>query len=140
MLVAEFLEFLLDDALEDARERASRLRDALAFAAVERALAECRAALVGDLRQGLADLLLQAREDARAALVADQPDRWFWFVREAQVEWIAEVVSVLLLQHGLPTVVPPGRGAALEAARLVGALPRDDSVRARGGILLVETV
>ncbi len=125
MLVAEFLDFLLADALEDARERAARGRDPLGFAAVGRALDECRDAVAGDLREGLAALLRAAREDSRAALSAARPDRWFWFVREAQVEWIAEVVSVVLLQRGLPTVVPPGRGAALEAARLVGALPRD---------------
>ncbi len=125
MLVAEFLDFLLEDALEDARERAARSRDALGFAAVERALAECRDALAGGPREGLLALLARVREDARAALAAARADRWFWFVREAQVEWISEVVSVVLLQRGLPTIVPPGRGAALEAARLAGVLPRE---------------
>lgn len=127
MLVAEFLAFLLDDALEDARERAARSRDTLGFTAVERALGECRIALGGNIAAGLSALLRRAREDNRAALAASRPDLWFWFVREAQIEWIAEVVSVLLLQNRMPTIVPPGRGAALEAARLAGVLPRHGS-------------
>ena len=124
MLVAEFLDFLLEDAGKDARERAARTRDALGFAAVERALADCRDALRGDLRGGFVALVQRAREDDRVARLAARPDRWFWFVRLAQVEWIAEVVSVVLLQRGLAVIVPPGRGAALEAACLAGVLPQ----------------
>ncbi|KAA2211436.1 hypothetical protein [Teichococcus oryzae] len=120
MLIRDFLNILLDDTLEEARLRhAAGTVSALGFAGAELAVAECRAAMTGN-RMGarLKRLLAEARADSTRA--AGQPDEPFWFARELHVEWIAEVVSVVLLTARAEAIIPPSRRAALEAARLIG--------------------
>jgi hypothetical protein len=63
---------------------------------------------------------LLARARGEAATAAGQADEWFWVAREMHVEWIARVVSVILLSHGQQPILPPSREAAMEAARLIG--------------------
>lgn len=126
MLVGEFLNFLLDDALEEARLRTASPSDAMGFKAAEVALAECRDAMLAtdrEMPEKLGRLLREARLDAEASSAAGSSDHWFWFCREAQIEWIAEVVSVVLMQGRLPTIVPPTKGAAIAAAVILGVLP-----------------
>ena len=121
MRLCDFLQFLLDDALEDARLRQRLPADQLGFHGAEQAIAECRACMGGDdMAERLREQLRQARLDSAAAVATQAPDQWFWFAREVQTEWIASVVSVILLQQQLPTIVPPTRGAAIAAARLAG--------------------
>jgi hypothetical protein len=119
VLIQDFLNLLLDDALEDARLRNATPTDRMAFLGAEAAVAECRACMTGDrMRERLGDLLREARENSRISVSSGRPDQWFWFAREVQVEWIASVVSVLLLLHRLPVIVPPTRGAAMAAAKI----------------------
>ncbi|MCK8784887.1 hypothetical protein M0638_10890 [Roseomonas sp. NAR14] len=120
MLIRDFLNFVLDDALEDARLRAVTPAERLAFAGIELADAECRDSLAAEFPGGLGDLLCDARREAAAAIGAAAPDQWFWFARELHVEWIANVCSVILAQHHLPTIVPPTKGAAMAAAKVAG--------------------
>ncbi|MFC0407468.1 hypothetical protein [Roseomonas elaeocarpi] len=120
MRLCDFLQFLLDDALEDARLRQRLPADRLGFLGAEQAIAECRACMDDNMAEGLREQLRQARLDSAAAVATQAPDQWFWFAREIQTEWIACVVSVILLQQHLPTIVPPTRGAAIAAARLAG--------------------
>ncbi|MFC3123766.1 hypothetical protein ACFOD4_01730 [Pseudoroseomonas globiformis] len=122
MLIRDFLNILLDDTLEEARLRQARGGGALAFAGAERAVEECREALRGDgMAAAMRALLAEAR--AAAAVAAGQPDEPFWFAREMHVEWIAQVVSVVLMTVRAEAILPPTRGAAMEAARLIGLAP-----------------
>ncbi len=123
MLIGDFLNYLLDDVLEEARESHLKSPDATRFGAAERAVAECRAAMTTaeHIHGRLLGLLAEARKDVALALAADRPDAWYWMVREETVEWVANVVSVVLMNQRLPTIVPPTRGAAVAAARLAGA-------------------
>jgi hypothetical protein len=124
MLIRDFLNILLDDTLEEARLRhaqASTPGAALAFAGAERAVSECREAMTGD-RMGARLRALLAAVRADSARAAGQPDEAFWFSRELYVEWIAEVVSVVLMTARAPAIIPPSRRAAIEAARLIGLL------------------
>jgi hypothetical protein len=119
MLVADFLNLVLDDCLEDSRQnRLCGRSNEMAHCGTEEAVSECRACLSGDdIVDGMRGLLARARE--RAAAAAGAPDEWHWFAREAAVEWVASLVSVVLLQRRAPTIVPPTRGAALAAAALI---------------------
>ena len=120
--IHDFLSFLLDETLEEARMQHLCKPDPLGFRGARMALSECRHALsTQPISRGLRALLDQAREDTITH--AGASDAWFWLTREAQIEWVASVVSVILLQYRIPTIVPPTRGAAIAAARLVGALP-----------------
>jgi hypothetical protein len=119
VLIRDFLNILLDDTLEEARMRRRGPQAALAFEGAAQAVVECREAMRGErMPQQLEALLARARGEAAAA--AGQADEWFWVAREMHVEWIARVVSVILLSHGQQPILPPSREAAMEAARLIG--------------------
>ena len=121
MRLCDFLHFLLDDALEDARLKQRLPADRLGFLGAEQAVEECRDCMMADdMAASLRAHLQRTRLDAAAAAATESPDQWYWFAREVQTEWIASVVSVILLQQHRPTIVPPTRGAAIAAARLAG--------------------
>jgi hypothetical protein len=118
MLIRDFLNLLLDDTLEEARLR-RRGRDAVqTFLGAEQAVWDCRHVMSGNqMTADLKSLLSEARSASAAA--AGRPDEAFWFAREMYVEWIANVVSVVLLMSHAEAIIPPSREAALEAARLI---------------------
>lgn len=123
MVIGDFLNFLLDDAMEDARVRSmSSPGDRMEFEGASLALEECRRCLDGDRMAIRMEMLLhEARTASAEAQSAGWPDTAFWFAREVQVEWIADVVSVILLHCRMPTIMPPTRGAAIAAAKLAGS-------------------
>jgi hypothetical protein len=119
VLIRDFLNILLDDTLEEARMRGHGPHAAMAFAGASQAVQECRQALHGErMPEQLGKLVAEARADS--AVAAGQADEWFWVSRDMYVEWIARVVSVILLSHGQRPILPPSRQAAMEAARLIG--------------------
>ncbi|MCG7362052.1 hypothetical protein MHZ93_12360 [Roseomonas sp. ACRSG] len=119
VLIRDFLNILLDDTLEEARMRRRGPQSAMAFEGASQAIGECREAMRGErMPQQMEALLARAR--AESATASGQPDEWFWMAREMHVEWIARVVSVILLSHGQRPILPPSREAAMEAARLIG--------------------
>jgi hypothetical protein len=118
MLIRDFLNLLLDDTLEDVRLRYRKPNEAMAFQGAERALEECRAAMqMDDMAENLRILVAEARH--HSGLTAGQPDEWYWVTRDMYVEWVARVVSVVLVSHRCTAILPPSRAAALEAARLL---------------------
>lgn len=124
MLVCEFLSFLLDDCLEDARIQHAYDADRNIFLGTERAIAECREAMIGDrLAEQVTALLNRAQADAAATLSTH--DEMYWYSREVQIEWVAGVVSILLINMHLPPIIQPTREAALAAAKLIGTIPAD---------------
>jgi hypothetical protein len=119
VLIRDFLNILLDDTLEEARLRRHGPHSAMAFQGAVQAVSECREAMRGErMKEELEALVASVRADSAAA--AGQPDEWFWVSRDMYVEWIARVVSVILLSHGQRPILPPSRAAAMEAARLIG--------------------
>lgn len=120
MLIRDFLICLLDDSLESARMQHLMQPDAAAFAGACRAVDECREAMLGDdMRLRLSRLLDEARTASSDAMAGEAADAMYWIGRELVVAWVAEVVSVVLMQRGLPHIVRPRMQAAAEAARLV---------------------
>jgi len=121
MLVVDFLNILLDDTLEDIRQRYRRPADTLALQGARRGIEDCRTALAGDaMERRLSRLVAEAR--ATSASAGGAPDEWFWVARDMYVEWIARVVSVMLVSQRREAILPPSRAAALEAARVIGVV------------------
>jgi hypothetical protein len=121
MLVVDFLNILLDDTAEDVRQRFRLPADRLALEGARRGIEDCRTALGGNgMERRLARLVAEARVASAAA--GGAPDEWFWVARDMYVEWIARVVSVMLVSQRRDAIVPPSRAAALEAARVIGVV------------------
>lgn len=75
----------------------------------------------------LQDLLANARSATLAARRIPNPT-WYWHCRcyELEIEWTCNVVSAVLMNENLPTIVEPTARALLKAAEILGvasALP-----------------
>ena len=68
----------------------------------------------------LAALLGEARRATLEAYREDRQDYWRVRCREAEIEWVANCLSFMLLQAGLPVIVPPTARAAMTCAEIVG--------------------
>lgn len=83
---------------------------------------ECR----GLQPEQIAALLAEARRKTQEAFVRaserEIPEGTYWRLRsrEAEIEWMANCVSIILVNQGLEPIVPPTVRAALTVASIVG--------------------
>lgn len=72
---------------------------------------------------GAADLkalLDTAIHDREAARLHDSPHYWFWRCREAQIEWVTNVVSAALMTIQQPVIIQPTARGLMKAADILG--------------------
>jgi hypothetical protein len=110
---------IVDDGIEECRLVYTRPDQSLKRDGAIRGFEECR----GLSPHEIAALLGRAKADREDARRREAPDYWYWRMREAQVEWVANVVSALLYNQGLPVIVPPTARGMLKAADVVGVAP-----------------
>lgn len=79
---------------------------------------ECRGKTIPEL----AALLAAANARVVEAHRDRAKDYWYWACRRAEIEWVANVVSAMLMNVGLPVIVTPTARGFLMAARIVGVL------------------
>ena len=120
MRFRELMGFVLEDAEEDVRRASLGSRASLVPAGAGRGIGDCREALaMPGFTDNLHGLLDRAREDAAAAVAADAPDQWFWVSRQAEIEEVARVASVVLLAEGMQPILEPTVGAAERVAGML---------------------
>jgi hypothetical protein len=68
----------------------------------------------------LAIMLGDARDRTLQAMEARVADYWYHRCYEAEIEWVCNVVSAVLRNHGLPTIVTPTMRGVMRAAEIVG--------------------
>lgn len=105
----------VEGARRDYREGSAKLKGALA------GFEACR----GRTPQELAVLLKEAREETvrardRRREMLPAEDFWWHRCREAEIEWVANCVSVILVNEGMEPIVPPTAKALLAVSRIVG--------------------
>lgn len=120
LTLGDLLERVIDDGIDAARRDYGKPDDLLKLAGSLAGFHACR----GRTPAQLAVLLSEARADTQAAYRAG-PDPaatryWYWRCRELEVEWVCNVVSAVLMNEGLPTIVPPTARGVLKAADVVG--------------------
>lgn len=74
----------------------------------------------GKTPEQLAAVLVDARADASEAHRAEAANYWYWRCREAEIEWVCNVVSAMLMNEGLPTIIPPTARGVTKAAEILG--------------------
>jgi hypothetical protein len=67
----------------------------------------------------LADLLFEANTRAVQAQRDQASNYWYWRCRASEIEWVANVVSSLLMNQGRPIIVPPTARGVLMADRVM---------------------
>lgn len=116
MNLKEFVDVVVDQGIEAvkrdyARPDQKKKRDG-SIAGFE----ECRDKDPDELKL-LLETAAIAREDAREN---DKDGYWWYRCYEAEVEWVCNCVSVLLMQLNQPTIIIPTARAAIHASRIVG--------------------
>ena len=65
--------------------------------------------------------LLQAARDRQQQAFRDRAeDYWYHRCYAAEIEWVCNCVSVMLMNAGLTTIVPPTARALMQTAEIVG--------------------
>jgi hypothetical protein len=116
MLLVDALHAVIDDGIEAARHDYAKPRDTLKREGAIAGFEECR----NKTPAQIAALLVEANERARQAMQEEDPRYWFWRCRALEIEWVANVLSNILVAHGtLPIATMTARGR-LKAAEILG--------------------
>jgi len=111
----EFLNKVIDEGIAAVRE--DYANDPMKLEGATNGFEACR----DKEPQQLIELLAQARVDRRRAIMDDADDYWRVRCREAEIEWVCNCVSVVLMSAGDPVIVQPTANAAMRVIRIVGA-------------------
>jgi len=79
---------------------------------------ECR----GKTPEELVELKTQTGAKVNEAYRDQAEDYWYWRCRDAEVEWVCNVVSAMLVNEGRKTLLPylPTANGAMKAASILG--------------------
>lgn len=116
MRLIEALDLIVDDGIEAARLDYAAPRDRLKRAGAIAGFTACR----GQAPDQLHTLLAEAERAAAQALAQRRADYWYWRCLAAEIGWVANVVSAILITHGQPGVVVPTARGMLQAASILG--------------------
>jgi len=113
----EFVTRLVDDGIASASRDPRLVAKPRRLAGAVAGFEACR----GKSPEDLLVLLGDARRDADAHRGAKDSES-YWAARyyEVQVEWVCNCVSAVLLNQGLPPIVPPTARGLMRAAEVLG--------------------
>lgn len=114
MEYARFLTRVIDDGIAAAQK--SYATDQPKLAGAIAAFESCR----GKPPDALQAVLLYARGETARVVGGSLSDYWRARVYEAEVEWVCNCVSAVLLGQGKPVLVPPTARGFLKAAQVLG--------------------
>jgi len=117
----EFLEKLINDGIdavkEDYKPGDNRLKGSI------KGFEECR----GQPPDVLYTLLIESRKTADEKFIETQEgdkkgvdEYWYFQSRAGEIEWVCNSVSAMLVNQGLPPLIPPTCRGAMNAARILG--------------------
>lgn len=116
MLLIDALNQIIDDGLEEVRLVYSRPDQRLKREGATRGFEDCR----GLSPKQIGDLLAAANARTRHAFDEQAPDYWFWRFRAAQITWVANVISAILMNQGAEVIIPPTARGGMKAAEIIG--------------------
>ena len=112
----EFLNAIIDDGIEEVRQRFTKVSQALRRDGAMSGFEACR----GQNDQALLDLLEKAETETTSARSIQSHNYWYYREREAQIEWTLNVLSASMQEHGqAPLITPTVRGLC-KAADILG--------------------
>jgi hypothetical protein len=116
MTFNDFLNAIIDDGSEAARFSYRQPRNRLKLDGSLRGFEECRGLDI----EALSKLLQQARGATQIKYREQAEDYWYWRCRDAEIEWVCNVISAYLMKVGKPTIIPPTVRGLTKAAEIVG--------------------
>lgn len=116
MNYTEFLTKVVDNGIEAARQSYNRPDQKDKLAGSVAGFQACRDKGPIELK-GLLEASAVARADARK----NDHDRYWWYrCYEAEVEWVCNVVSCMLINQKMPPIVPPTARGMVAASKILG--------------------
>jgi hypothetical protein len=113
-----FLTQVIDDGIEAAKKDYSKPTQKQKLDGSLAGFAACR----GKKPLELAALLGEANDQVTKAHADQVPNYWEVACRRAEIEWVCNVVSVVILNNGYPNsiIVVPTASAVMKAAAIIG--------------------
>lgn len=113
----EFLTQVIDKGIAAARRDYNRPDQERKLAGSIAGFSACRGLTIDEL----ASLLEAARGATQHARQQDDRKDYWWFrCFELEVEWTCNCLSCVLMNEGLPTIIPPTARAMMTTAEVVG--------------------
>ena len=122
MTLNDALNQIIDDGIEAARADYSKPRDTLKRDGAIAGLEDCR----GKSPEQIRGLLTAAGQKVMEARGVPSPQYGYWRCREAEIEWVLNVLICLMVAQGHPPLGTMTARGNLKAAEIIGvraALP-----------------
>lgn len=122
MTFDEFISKAIDEGIEAAKRDYTKPRQKAKLEGSIEGFEACRGKSPVEIGEILKDAKRKTRE-ARGRVhekEIKESDYWRIRCREAEIEWIANVVSAALVNQGFSPIVQPTARGAMTAARIVG--------------------
>lgn len=116
MTHAEFLDRIIDDGILAARHDYNRPNDIRLSGAVA-GFTSCRYMTPTELTA----LLVAARQNTLDHFQRNSETYWYHRCAEAEIEWVCNCLSAVLVQAGLSPIVPVTARAFMKAAEILNA-------------------
>ena len=116
MLLMDALNHIIDDGIEAARADYAKPADKLKLDGSIRGFEDCR----GKQPEQITVLIVSANEivtDKRRERAADY---WYWRCRALEIEWVANVLSNILMANRHPPISMMTARGAMKAASIIG--------------------
>lgn len=113
MSYADFIDKIIETGVAGAREHYGEHSEK--FRGSKAGFEDCRGKVPIDLTK----LLKRVRQDAVEARLQGKSDYWYWRCREAEVEWVCNCVSAVLVSSGNEPIVPPTYRGMAHAQRIL---------------------
>lgn len=118
-----FLDRVVGDGIAAAQRDYAKPRDERKLAGSVAGFEACRNRSPEQLSALLNEAHLDTRRAFNEAHASDDrkvADYWYWRCRELEIEWVCNCVSAILMNEGLPVIVPPTYRGVMKAAEIVG--------------------
>ena len=116
----ELLTIVIEDGIEGARFSYKSPYNTIKLKGSLQGFAECRSKEVEEL----SELLKEAEETTKKAMLAQKPDYWFWRCRHLEIEWVCNVVSAVVYNENRPVIIQPTARGMLKASEILGFGPK----------------
>ena len=124
MNLNDCLNWIIDDGIEAARADYTRPDQGLWLEGSIAGFEECR----GKTPPEIADLILAARLRADQAMRDEDARYWYWRCRSLEIEWVANVLSNIMMAQGWPAIGIATYRGLMKAAEIIGVSEREGGV------------
>ena len=116
MLLVDALNHIIDDGIEAARGDYRKPADKLKLDGSIQGFEDCRNKSPAEIK----DLLVKASQAANEKHRDRADDYWYWRCRVLEVEWVANVLSHILVTNSYPAISMMTARGGLKAAEIIG--------------------